>query len=313
MGLYTVYHETVVRVHKASFCSWAAIFAGVVFVLLILCPLVFVAVTPNWIPKENWVRAQPSVTFTNQMIYMLETTASGTNTQYQYSTWTSYTSFSGGTLKAPTSTLTVPVDTNGDGVTDYINIAITVSASTIYHARCVLFFNYTVSSGNVGETMITPIYFDVASPINGAQLYIEGDMKFRQLNALPGSAVKTVYNVQPFNSSSFVDSYTASFPNIISTIFSRDDFTKFDNVYSSWVAGSSATTSFVINATIHTGPDQYYYSPTFVEAWKQAWGQFATHFLIGYVIFSALKRFAFTQQMVQTRQYDPRGGPHKYS
>eukprot|EP00128_Syssomonas_multiformis_P017146 Colp12_sorted_trinity150504_noHs@6032 len=167
--------------------------------------------------------------------------------------WTSYPEYNRlvpNQLRVPTIQY-FEVDSNRDGVNDYLSINITVpmnSQETVQSVRMMLFFNYLLQEYLVlqVEAMAN---FHYESNLDGSSIYLDGNLEFKQRGPLPFRGIRTLYDT-PVVDRSTVNVEQLSLQSIYSSYRNRNETTQYTVSYPVWICGRANTQPFTINAII---------------------------------------------------------------
>lgn len=163
-------------VASLAFCFKLTVLLGTIFAPFLLA----IASDGFWTTKEIH-REQPRVLFTRDVMLLVE--GAGAGDTFAYSTFPNYNTLVERNLVVPTIKW-YESDTEQDGVNDKLHMTVEVpvsGATTINHFRVFLFFDYRIKD-KLKINMKSMAVVDVTSPLSGASLVVDANLKFYQKN-----------------------------------------------------------------------------------------------------------------------------------
>ncbi|XP_068116895.1 transmembrane protein 231 isoform X3 [Hyperolius riggenbachi] len=303
MAIYEVYsHPYLVR-YRTSICSKATVFLIVVLILTYIPPLLVAYRSQGFWMKRSSYEEQPSVRFRYEVLLTAVNSTSGS-----YIAWSTFQNFNnlvGDRLRIP-SVSAREEDKNQDGKMDQLYFRLELpllSTEEVYGVQLILTFSYQLYRMST-FVMQSMVFIQHSSPIPGAQLYVNGDLRLQQRQLLRHQGLDTTYNVSVINGSSpFASSY--DFTNIISAYQDRNVTTVLNSPSPVWLVGRGPSDPFVVNAVIRYPAEVISYQPGFWEMIKFGWIQYVSVLLIFLWVFERVKVFVFQNQVLTTVHSPP--------
>ncbi|KAG8437466.1 hypothetical protein GDO86_008243 [Hymenochirus boettgeri] len=298
MAVYEVYsHPALVR-YRTSICSKATLFLLLVLALTYIPPLLVAFRSYGFWLKQSSYEEQPNIRFQYNVLLLAFNSTNG-----DYLAWSTYQGFNtllGNRLRLPQLSAREE-DRNQDGKMDMLYFQMDLPqqpTENIYGVQLILTFSYQLSRMST-FVMQSMAFIQYSSPIPGAQLYINGDLKLQQRSPLNHRGLDTTYNVSVINQSSpFASTYALK--NIISIYQERNVTTVLTVPSPLWIVGRAPSDPFVINAVIRYPVETISYVPGFWEMLKYAWIQYVSILLIFLWVFERIKVFVFQNQVLTT-------------
>ncbi|XP_043937518.1 transmembrane protein 231 [Protopterus annectens] len=248
--------------------------------------------------KQSTYEEQPNIRFRYEVLLI-----AATNTTDNYVAWSTFSYFNnllGDNLRIPLL-LVKEDDINQDGKMDKLNFRLELplsSSEQVYSMQLILTFSYQLFRMSTFE-MQSMAYIHHSSSLPGSQLYIDGDLKLQQRQALNHRGLDTRYNVSVINGSSpFASAYDLT--NIVGSYQERNVTTVLFCPSPVWIVGRAANAPFVVNAVIRYPTQVITYQPGFWEMIKGAWIQYVSILLIFLWVFERIKIFVFQNQVLRT-------------
>ncbi|XP_018411377.1 PREDICTED: transmembrane protein 231 [Nanorana parkeri] len=303
MAIYEVYsHPYLVR-YRATICSKATVFLILVLALTYIPPLLVAYRSQGFWMKRSTYEEQPNVRFQYEVLLIALNSTSGS-----YVAWSTFQQFNnliGGRLRIPLVSAREE-DSNQDGKMDKLNLRLELpllSTENVYGVQLILTFSYQLYRMST-FVMQSMAFIQHTSPLPGAQLYVNGDLRLQQRQPLRHQGLDTTYNVSIINGSSlYASSYDLT--NIISSYQERNVTTVLNNPSPIWLVGRGASDPFVVNAVIRYPVETITYQPGFWEMIKFGWIQYVSVLLIFLWVFERVKIFVFQNQVLTTVQSSP--------
>ncbi|XP_075440038.1 transmembrane protein 231 [Ascaphus truei] len=298
MAMYEVYsHPALVR-YRTSICSKATAFLLIVLALTYIPPLLVAFRSQGFWLKQSTYEEQPNVRFQYQVLLLAVSSPSGSFVAW--STFQGFNSLVGDRLRIP-RVLAREEDRNKDGKMDELHFKLELpvqATEEVYGVQLILTFSYQLYSMST-FVMQSMAFIQYSSPIPGAQLYINGDLKLQQRQSFNHQGLDTRYNVSVINGTSpFASAYDLT--QIMASYQERNVTTVLNDPSPIWLVGRAGTDPFVINAVIRYPVESILYQPGFWEMIKYAWIQYISVLLIFIWVFERVKIFVFQNQVLTT-------------
>ncbi|KAM5137879.1 transmembrane protein 231 [Mantella aurantiaca] len=303
MAIYEVYsHPYLVR-YRSSVCSKASVFLIIALLLTYIPPLLVTYRSQGFWLKRSTYEEQPNVRFQYEVLLIA---LNGTSGSYvAWSTFQNFNNLIGGSLRIPLVSAREE-DSNQDGKMDKLNFRLELPllrTENVYGVQLILTFSYQLYRMST-FVMQSMAFIQHTSPIPGAQLYINGDLRLQQRQPLRHQGLDTTYNVSIINGfSPYASSYDLT--SIISSYQERNVTTVLNNPSPVWLVGRGASDPFVVNAVIRYPVETCTYQPGFWEMIKFGWIQYVSVLLIFLWVFERVKIFVFQNQVLTTVQSPP--------
>ncbi|CAH2324035.1 transmembrane 231 [Pelobates cultripes] len=298
MTIYEVYSHPALLRYRAKVCSAATLFLLIVLALTYIPPLLVAYRSQGFWLKQSTYQEQPNVRFRYEILLIA---SSSTNGDFvAWSTFPQFNSLVGDRLRMPQVSAREE-DQNSDGKMDQLFFKLELplqSTENVYSVQLMLTFSYQLYRMST-IIMQSMIFIQHASPIPGAELYINGDLRLQQRGPLEHQGLDTTYNVSVINGSSpFANAYQLT--NIIAAYQQRNLTTVLNNPSQVWLVGRADAEPFVINVTIRYPVETISYPLCFWEMIKFAWIQYVSVLLIFLWVFERVKVFVFQNQVLTT-------------
>ncbi|XP_044126421.1 transmembrane protein 231 [Bufo gargarizans] len=298
MAIYEVYSHPLLVRYRSSLCSRASLFLLVVLVLTYIPPLLVAYRSQGFWLKQSSYEEQPNVRFRYEALLIALTGSSGG--YVAWSTFQGFNSLVGERLRIPRVSVREE-DTNQDGKMDQLNFHVELpllAVEDVYGVQLILTFSYQLYRMST-FVMQSMAFIQFTSPVPGAKLYINGDLRLQQRQPLSHQGLDTTYNVSVINGTSpFASSYDLT--NIISAYQERNVTTFLNNPNPIWLVGRGTSDPFVVQAVIRYPVETISYQPGFWEMIKFAWIQYVSVLLIFLWVFERVKIFVFQNQVLTT-------------
>ncbi|XP_071973393.1 transmembrane protein 231 [Engystomops pustulosus] len=298
MAIYEVYSHPLLVRYRTSICSKATLFLFIVLVLTYIPPLLVAYRSQGFWLKQSTYEEQPDVHFRYEALFIALSSTSG-----DYLAWSTFQGFNnlvGDKLRIPLISAQED-DKNQDGKMDQLNFTLELpllSAENVFGVQLFLTFSYKLYRMST-FVMQSMVFIQHSSPVPGAKLFINGDLRLQQRQPLGHQGLDTTYNVSVINGTSpFASSYDLT--NILLTYQNRNVTTVLSNPNPIWLVGRGTSDPFVINAIIHYPVETISYQPGFWEMIKYAWIQYVSVLLIFLWVFERVKIFVFQNQVFTT-------------
>ncbi|XP_053555497.1 transmembrane protein 231 [Bombina bombina] len=298
MTMYEVYAHPALQRYRAGICSKATVFLLIVLALTYIPPLLVAFRSQGFWLKQSTYEEQPNVRFKYEVLLIALNSSRGS-----YVAWSTFQQFNnlvGDRLRIPLVSAREE-DKNNDGKMDqlYLKLELPVQAlEDIYGVQLILTFSYQLYRMST-FVMQSMAFIQYSSPIPGAQLYINGDLKLQQRQPLNHQGLDTRYNVSVINGTSpFASAYELT--NIVSSYQERNITTVLYDPSPVWLVGRATSDPFVITANIRYPVESISYIPGFWEMIKYAWIQYVSILLIFLWVFERVKIFVFQNQVLTT-------------
>lgn len=307
MAFYEVYsHPALVR-YKTSVCTKASLFLLVVLCLTYISPLLVAYRSQGFWIKRSTYEEQPVVRFQYQTLLL-----AATSTQGDYVAWSTFPHLNnmlGSNLRIPAVSVREE-DQNQDGKLDLLIFELELplrAEEQVYSVQLLLTFSYQLFRMST-VVMQSLAFVQHTSPVPGARLFINGDLKLQQRTPLPHRGLYDIYNVSLIDASSpFVSSYDLG--NIIKRYQDRNLTTVLSCPMPVWTVGRATGSPFNLRAEIRYPVEVISYRPGFWETIKFAWIQYVSVLLVLLWVFERIQKFVFQNQILPTIPI-PVGKPH---
>ncbi|XP_064599198.1 transmembrane protein 231-like [Liolophura sinensis] len=297
MAVYQVFSHPELRRYKTHVCTKATVLQFLIVLLTFIPPLFVVYRSTGFWQREAYFREVPSITFKKQLLMVLELR----NGQYvTWSTYQNYNQLQQEHLRIP-AIKTREEDSNSDGKFDKLILRLEVPLSSdeeVQGVHLLLMFRYKLQKFTT-LTMESMAYLHYQSAAAGSEMWMVGDIRFKQKQPIGHKGIDNRYNISVIDSSSI---YAEDFKltKIFQSYSDRNLATVVDNSYYVWTAGRGADQPFVISANINYLEDVYLYTPGFWYLIKWGWVQYVAVLLIFLFAFDRIKIFIFQNQLVNT-------------
>uniref|UniRef100_A0A8C5QFU8 Transmembrane protein 231 n=1 Tax=Leptobrachium leishanense TaxID=445787 RepID=A0A8C5QFU8_9ANUR len=275
-----------------------SVFLLIVLALTYIPPLLVAYRSHGFWLKQSTYEEQPNVRFRYELL--LIATHSTDGDFVAWSTFQHFNSLVGERLRVPQVSAREE-DKNSDGKMDQLSFKLELPlrpSENIYHVQLILTFSYQLYRIST-FIMQSMVFIQHSSPVPGAGLYINGDLRLQQRQPLRHQGLDTTYNVSVINGSSpFASAYRLT--DIIAAYQERNVTTVLNTPSPVWLAGRAASEPFVISATIRYPVETISYQPGFWEMIKFAWIQYISVLLIFLWVFERVKVFVFQNQVLTT-------------
>ncbi|KAM4721491.1 transmembrane protein 231 [Rhinophrynus dorsalis] len=301
MVMHEIYSHPALLRYRAGICSTATLFLLIVLALTYIPPLLVAFRSQGFWLKQSTYEEQPNVHFQYEVLLIALTSNSGS--YLAWSTFQGFNSLVGDRLRLPQVSAREE-DKNQDGKMDllYFKLELPLQPTEeVNGVQLILTFSYQLyrMSTFVMQSMAFIQYF---SPIPGAQLYVNGDLKLQQRQPLNHQGLDTRYNFSVINRTSpFASAYELT--NIVSSYQERNVTTVLNVPSPLWLAGRGVSDPFVINVVVRYPVESISYPfifPGFWEMIKYAWIQYVSILLIFLWVFERVKIFVFQNQVLTT-------------
>ncbi|KAG9475037.1 transmembrane protein 231 [Eleutherodactylus coqui] len=298
MAIYEVYSHPLLVRYRTSICSKATLFLLLVLVLTYIPPLLVAYRSHGFWLKQSTYEEQPNVRFRYEVLLIALNSNSGG--YVAWSTFQGFNSLVGDRLRIPQVSVREE-DKNQDGKMDQLNFNLELPllpVEDVYGVQLILTFSYQLYRMST-FVMQSMAFIQHTSPVPGARLYVNGDLRLQQRRPLRHQGLDNTYNVSVINGTNpFASSYDLT--NIISSYQERNVTTVLSNSNPVWLVGRGTSDPFVINAIIRYPVETISYQPGFWEMIKFAWIQYVSVLLIFLWVFERVKIFVFQNQVFTT-------------
>ncbi|KAG8562837.1 hypothetical protein GDO81_015832 [Engystomops pustulosus] len=220
MAIYEVYSHPLLVRYRTSICSKATLFLFIVLVLTYIPPLLVAYRSQGFWLKQSTYEEQPDVHFRYEALFIALSSTSG-----DYLAWSTFQGFNnlvGDKLRIPLISAQED-DKNQDGKMDQLNFTLELpllSAENVFGVQLFLTFSYKLYRMST-FVMQSMVFIQHSSPVPGAKLFINGDLRLQQRQPLGHQGLDTTYNVSVINGTSpFASSYDLT--NILLTYQNRN-------------------------------------------------------------------------------------------
>ncbi|XP_073441123.1 transmembrane protein 231 [Dendrobates tinctorius] len=298
MAIYEVYSHPLLVRYRTSICSKATLFLLVVLLLTYIPPLLVAYRSQGFWLKQSTYEEQPNVRFRYEALLVAITSSSGG--YVAWSTFQGFNNLAGDRLRIPQVSVREE-DKNQDGKMEQLSFSLELPllpVEDVYGVQLILTFSYQLYRMST-FVMQSMAFVQYTSPVPGAKLYINGDLRLQQRRPLRHQGLDTTYNVSVINGASpFASSYDLI--NILSAYQERNVTTILNNPNPIWLSGRGSSDPFVISGVIRYPMETISYEPGFWEMIKYAWIQYVSVLLIFLWVFERVKIFVFQNQVFTT-------------
>ncbi|XP_077144703.1 transmembrane protein 231 isoform X3 [Ranitomeya variabilis] len=298
MAIYEVYSHPLLVRYRTGICSKATLFLLVVLPLTYIPPLLVAYRSQGFWLKQSTYEEQPNVRFRYEALLVTITSSSG-----GYVAWSTFQGFNnlvGDRLRIPQVSVREE-DKNQDGKMEQLDFSLELPllpVEDVYGVQLILTFSYQLYRMST-FVMQSMAFVQYTSPVPGAKLYINGDLRLQQRRPLRHQGLDTTYNVSVINGTSpFASSYDLI--SILSAYQERNVTTVLNNPNPIWLPGRGSSDPFVISGVIRYPVETISYEPGFWEMIKYAWIQYVSILLIFLWVFERVKIFVFQNQVFTT-------------
>eukprot|EP00003_Mantamonas_plastica_P015580 TRINITY_DN2633_c0_g1_i2.p1 TRINITY_DN2633_c0_g1~~TRINITY_DN2633_c0_g1_i2.p1 ORF type:complete len:279 (-),score=65.45 TRINITY_DN2633_c0_g1_i2:18-803(-) len=198
------------------------------------------------------------------------------------------------------------VDSNSDGINEeiwYETEFDVASGQSIQDVQLILFLEYKLSS-RVQLTMESMVVVNGQNAAGGGVLSFDGTLSFDQKSLLPPLGRRSIYNAKLFEEKNVTSVRDFNMANIIFNAYQRNDTTSLTPLITTWQPGPAGK-PFTVRGVIRIPPTVHRYQPGVIETLKFAWIQYLSLALVFYWILDVIKRFAYTERLVEAHIKDP--------
>ncbi|XP_033125261.1 transmembrane protein 231-like, partial [Anneissia japonica] len=192
-------------------------------------------------------------------------------------------------------------DSNRDGKPDQLDYSIQVpllDTQEVYSVKLLLIFDYRLYRMSQLR-MESMAYIQHSSPLSGAELITDGELRLRLKSPLAHKGADSRYNVPVINQDAiFATDYELG--NIFNQYLDRNVTTSFVCEYPVWVTARARSQDFRVKGTVRYPQEIIPYVPGFWYVIKWGWIQYVSILLIFVVICDRIKVFVFQNQVVNT-------------
>ena len=301
----TLLKENIERIYRADVFSCSYLLCLTFSLATIIIPFFLAFSTYNfWSPYSIYTE-QPIVLYRNELliaIYSETRLISGssiitTPSTNFYSTLGELNQLSGASL-IPVDIVAGYWDYNADLKPDMhdFNLTFYIPSKNIRNIKIITNYDYKLRE-RVSMEMMSMAIADIQTPRGASSIYIDGILKFNQVNPLPSTKmVQTNYN------SSLLDYTNPSqnfFPDLFARYMNRNESTTY--VYQSTVLPDGQSEKVTISMKIRIPPFEHiYYAPLFIENLKFAWIQYLSLLIPIYYLVWLFAKFVFSNQIFDT-------------
>lgn len=298
------YNEPYTRAFVAPRCSSAYCLFILSIIALILIPIYVTFASDNVWVKESTVREQPQVQFRHELLVLAAGEAASDSVGW--SSTGDLVSLIPGQVLVP-DVRSTSIDQNKDGVPDIFNLVVdfpTGNATRQFKKVTFLAVYQVRLSSKVQEVMMGLVSVDLSSPIPASGLWINGELRLRQANALSVVAeVRDVYNDSPLSvkwqSNWAASRQPISLRDLLSRYASRNETISLE-LLSPPVWEFSPADVFRIEVSMAIPPLLVYFRPQAFELIKFAWMQLLSIAIPTWIVLVWIQGFAFNNQIVET-------------
>jgi len=199
-------------------------------------------------------------------------------------------------------------DSNRDGSPEAIKVMVSMpikAGETVNHARLMLQTHYSLSS-RVALDMKSLVSVDVASPVAGGSLWVDGALQLRQANPLQDRRPRAVYKASALPVAGRAVKSDLKFSSIWANYMARNETTHLVDTHSEWTAGGTGgATTFDITVNVRIPPAVVVYRPGFWEVIKVAWVQYLALLLLVRYFMQKIEEFVFGESIFATTVEHP--------
>ncbi|XP_050525505.1 transmembrane protein 231 [Daktulosphaira vitifoliae] len=293
MSVFEVYKQSLSVKYKASLCSKAFLLYLVIVLLTFFLPFLFCYKSHGlWLKYDKYLE-QPEVEFKFEYLLISETSDPLVPLICGIYPEKVITTGFCPMIKVAEE------DRNMDGIKDNLNFQLNLMTNETFDINSVtllLFFNFKIHELCLLE-MESMAVITHSSAIPGGKLDLIGDLKLVQKTPLDCSLknpIRMKNSILQFETSDWLF-------NIYKDYLKRSIYTKLDNVLFKWTKGRSYQQPFIINVKINYDEVEIVYKPKFWQIIKWAWMQYFSILILTLFIFKKVKRFLFTNHIVNTR------------
>lgn len=312
-----VYREPFYRRYYAPWYSWAAVFRFLLYAGIIVLSFVIAYATGNFWYKTNTDLITPTVHYSGDALLVLEGATAGTESVWSTSVAVRET-FASRLLSA--SVQVGEVDDDFDGRPESIRFLITAQPSTpVYGAKLLVQFSYRLQ-GLVRLDMYSLAYVAHSAGTPGGALYADGDLRLRQIGAIPEATYHQAYFTKLLNSSAGLDGAALTTPgagalsvqSVVAAYLDRNVTTALASDHPVWAPANG--NAFSMDVRVRIPADQVVlYRPQAIQMLKFAWIQFLSAFAVLWWLASWAEYWLFRYRVLEARPVsDVAPKVHKY-
>jgi len=292
---YEVWRSPVSQIYSTSILSRATIFTILATLLTIIPPLLIAYRSQGFWMRTSTYREQPDFHFKHELI-LVATTSAGD--QLGWSTYNPVNNFLMDNVRIPVIK-SREEDTNRDGLNDMLDMEIRMPVQQdeeVVSVSLLLLFDVNLYKYSIMR-MTGLVYINSGGWV-GSGVNVVGDMKIVQKQPLAHRGRDNRYLNSPINSDS-ENPEDFFISTILQNYASRNVSIKLENCYDHWLTGRG-TQFFTIQAKLHYPEQMLTYTPGFWQVIKWGWVQYLSILLVFMFLFSGVKDFVFTQQILPT-------------
>ena len=299
-----LFSQSLLKVYRAPILSCSFVFCWFLFMVAVILPFFLAFSTYEFWKELGVYNEQPNVLYRKELIAIVYSeTQSVSGTTITVTPSTNIFSTIGAINDmyfedlSPMLVTSSLLDYNFDNYADMYDFNITayVTPSTVRNIKVISFYDYRIRS-RISLDMVGLAYASVDTPSGASNVYIDGDLTFKQVEPLkPSTIVRTEYNTSVLSLTSTAENYL---PLLLLRYNDRNTTSVYD--YQSLVVPSASTLSLIISMKVRIPPNQQFeYSPAFLEVMKFAWVQYLSLLLpIAYLIFR-FASFIYRNQILE--------------
>ncbi|CAH0393075.1 unnamed protein product [Bemisia tabaci] len=306
MGFYIAHSEPATIKYRSSYCSKASMTIVITTVLTIVFPFLLSYRSHGFWLKHDTYREHPLIRFKYEYLLFLET--QNFDSPIICSSIASIAQTEIDLMRCPLLTVH-EADLNLDRIYDQLDFEVTAvlrDNETVYSATLLLLFDFKITN-HCWLQMETLGWTTSETSLPSSRLDIIGDLVVSQKQPLPCHGRDVRYN-ESIMVSTTEDTY--ELPFILRNYATRNVTTHLTNLHRIWTHVQTPETSFVVSATIFYPEVTILYKPGFWQVIKFAWVQYFAVAVIFVFIARKVRRFIFTNHLVQTIKATPWEKPH---
>ena len=303
MSLYEVFSHSDRFHYRGNLFSLATCFLILCTTLTFLPPFLVTYFAGGFWIKESTYSEQARLNFSSKYLLTLDNNVA-TNPFFSSSYAAINSIFQ--TLFIPSSSTVIPIDNNGDGITDQFSITIELPLATnlpINNINLWLIFQYELRARQslIMETIVPIRFHAPLSTISNPSVFAAGDLYLEQRRPIQASGSDYTYNTSVIDLNALFASSSLDFNSVLNQYFTRNYYTSFQSQYVKWTSGSVRNEPMLtMNVVMNVPSQSIRFIPGFWQEFKWGWIQYVSVLLPFIAVFNRIKEFVFRHRFVRT-------------
>lgn len=298
-----LFSQSLLKTYKAPFFSCSSLFCFFLFMVAIILPFFIAFASHEFWKKRETYYEQPQVFYRKELlveVYSETETLVGssiikTPSIQFFSTIGDLNDFYFENF-SPMILKSSKLDSNFDDYAEEYNFNLTMytSGDNIKNIKILSFYDYQIRK-RIKMDLVGLALVDLDTPNGASQVYIDGDLAFKQLKPLsPSSSIRDEYNTSVLSLSTGFENFL---PKLSLRYAERNYTTQFKYLSSVYPRGQDFAT---IHMKVRIPTDQRFeYAPKFLELMKYAWIQYQSILIPIGILFYSLALFIFGNQILE--------------